>query len=393
MKKALSLIFAFVLTLTPTLFPSTTPTFAKITPKPNWENKFVSTSGMVDCPNPEIASGNNRFGIVFDEKWDGNYEIYFSLLDQNGNKIGGNLRITNDPGDSRDPVIGFDGRNFGVFWYDSPAGENRGIYFVAISPKGELKIGPLRINDVNADGVHPSVIWNNASNEYGVTWWDGRNGGAYFGRVNRQGKTILETQVSTMPANAYYRPRIGASGKEYAISWEQQVPCPPGNCPEMAFARVSKNGTKIGNDSIITNYGATRIKSIVWNGKEWGLLVGISHYAKLLRISKNGTVIQDPISLGDIMMSQAEMAWNGKNYGISWMDPQWVTAENSLNGEVAFQTFNSLGKPLSDVTRVSNGTGPSWSLSSLIWTGKKFALTWVENLYQPDQEIRFAQGK
>lgn len=393
MKKALTLILALALTLTPALSISTTPTFAKITPKPNWENKFVSVSSMVDCPNPEIAYGKNRFGIVFDEKWDGNYEIYFSLLDQNGNKIGENLRITNDLGDSRDPVIDFDGRNFGVFWYDSPAGENRGIYFVAISPKGELKIGPVRINNVNADGVHPSVIWNNASNEYGVTWWDGRNGGAYFGRVNRQGKTILETQISTMPANAYYRPLIGSSGKEYTIAWSQWVSCSTGNCLEMAFARVQKNGTKIGADKIVTEYGNSSPKSVVWAGKEWGTLISIHGEANLLRLSKTGEIIASPTNFSGMLAANAEMTWNGKNYGITWMDTRWITPENSLNGEVAFQTFNSLGESVSDVTRVSYGTGPSWSLSSLIWTGNKFALTWVENLYQSDQEIRFAEGK
>lgn len=393
MKKAISLILAFAFTLSPTLSLSTTPTFAKITPKPNWENKLVNEEPAVVEPGPEVAYGMGKFGIVWDSNETGDYEIYFALLDNLGNKVGNVLRITNDSGSSRDPVIAFDGKNFGIIWYDNFAGQNRGIYFAAISPKGKLVISPTRINDINADGVHPSALWNGKANEYAVTWWDGRNGGAYFGRVNRQGKTILETQISTMPANAYYRPLIGTSGKEYAIAWSQWVSCSTGNCLEMAFARVQKNGAKIGADKIVTTYGNTAPKSVVWNGKEWGILNSIHGEANLLRLSKIGEIVTTPTNFSGMLAANAELAWNGKNYGISWMDTRWITPENSLNGEVAFQTFSSLGKPLGDVTRVSYGTGPSWCLSDIIWTGNKFALAWVENLYQSDQEIRFAQGK
>lgn len=362
-------------------------------PFSTWQNKLVSEEPAVVEPRPEVAHGMGRFGVTWDSNKTGDYEIYFALLDSHGNRIGDVLRITNDPGSSRDPTVAFDGKNFGIIWYDNPAGQNRGVYFAAVSPKGVLKIGPVRVNDPSADGVHPSALWNGRANEYAVTWWDGRNGGAYFGRVTRQGQTILETQVSTQPPNAYYRPMIGTSGKEYAIAWTQWVTCSTGNCPEMAFARVSKDGTKISDDAVITSYGATRVKSVTWNGSEWGLLVGLGHYAKLLRVSQEGGILQPPISLGNIMMSNANMVWNGKKYGIGWVDGRWITPENPLNGEVAFQTFDRSGNPLSEVKRVSFGTGPSWNSSPLIVVGNRFALVWVENLYLPSQVILFAQGK
>lgn len=357
-----------------------------------WQPKLVSQSPDVSVP--DVAYGNGKFGVVWNDKKDGSYEIFFGILDVLGNKIGNDLRITNDLGNSMDPVVAFNGNDFGIFWYDNPSGSNRGIYYARISVKGKLLQTPIRINREEADGVHPSTIWNPKTDEYAVTWCDTSLGnGAYFARVNRKGNRLMEFPVSTLGPTGYYRTLIAKSKKEYALTWTQWVPCGTGSCPETAFARVDFAGKKIGDDRVITNYGATRPLTITWNGSNWGSLVGIGHYAKLLNISREGVVLGSPIDLGDVMMSNARMVWSGKEYGISWGSSQWVTPENPGNGEVVFRKFDLLGSPLSDVIRITENETPSWSLSTPIVVGKRFALVWVDNLYEPDQAIFFAQGK
>lgn len=196
---------------------------------------------------------------------------------------------------------------------------------------------PTRINDANSDGVHPSAVWNKKTKEYGVVWWDSRVGGTYFARVNRKGNVIAETPVSTLGPSGYYRPRIGTSGDEYATVWEEWVSCNGGKCPEMAFARVASDGSKIGTDQVITAYGATRAKSIVWNGSEWGVLAGFGHYAKLLRVSTTGDILEPPVPLDSIFMSNARMIWTGREYVVTWID-----------GDVKLQTFDRNGNPTRD---------------------------------------------
>lgn len=359
----------------------------------NWENKFVSSSQIFGGSKPEVAYSRRRFGVVFDDERDGNWEIYFSLLKSNGKKIGQDLRITNDPGQSTNPTIAWNGKDFGIFWYDNPVGSNRGIYFASVSRRGKLKVGPFRINDASADGVHPSAVWNEKTKEYGVTWWDSRVGGTYFARVNRKGNVIKETPISTMAPQKYYRPLVETTGSEYAIVWGYNVPCASGSCPETAFARVDVNGNKIGTDSVITAYGATTPKTIVWNGEEYGVLVGMGHYARLLRVGLDGTILHPPIPLDLIMMANAGMVWTGKAYGVTWIDGRWATPEYPDNSEVAFQTFDKNGNAVGEVVRVSSSTGKPWNSSPPIWTGRNFAVTWVENLYEPNQSIYFAQGK
>lgn len=381
----LILLFAFPLTLQ--LF-TPKPTSAK-TPKPppQWQPKLVSQSPDVGVP--EVAYGSGKFGIVWSDRKDGSYEIFFALLDASGQKIGSDLRITNDLGNSMDPVIAFDGKDFGIFWYDNPAGSQSGIYFARVSQKGVLEVSPRRLNPPESVADHPSAVWNKKAGEYGVTWGDSRNTGVYFARVNKGGIPIKETPVGQA---AGIRPLIATSGKEYGLTWTGWYDC-GSSCPEVAFARVNRNGDTVGGVSIVTAIGPTSPHSIAWNGSGYGVLVTKDNLVQLLSLTPQGAVLHPPTDIGHVEASNAKMAWNGKEYGISWGTDQWVTPEHPTNGEVVFRKFDLLGNPLSDVVRVTENDFPSWSLSTPIEVGNKFALVWTDFLYEPNQAIYFAQGK
>lgn len=388
-------IFAFLLLLTSKFtlarFEPPVPPLKPIKSIPlipahfNWQNEFVSNSSIYGGSLPEVAYGRGRFGVIFEDHRDGTNEIYFSLLNLQGEKIGEDLRITNDPGASWNPTITFSGHEFGIFWYDNPVGSQRGIYYASVDTHGRLRISPTRINDANADGVHPSAVWNKKMREYGVAWWDSRVGGTYFARVDRNGNVVKETVISTLAPQAYYRPLITVSDNEYALAWGYNVPCGAGSCPEMAFGKVSLDGTKIGTDQIITAFGATRPKSILWNGSEYAVLVGIGHYAKLLRVSQTGEIIEPPIFLGWIPMSNAHMIWTSRQYVVTWID-----------GDVKLQTFDRNGNSTHDPIPISQTDGPNWNSSTPVqvgWRGNGIGIAWIDKLYESNQAIYFAQGR
>ncbi len=355
----------------------------------SWQNKLVSEEPSVVEPRPEVAHGGGKVGIVWDDNRTGNYEMYFALLDNKGNKIGENLKVTNDTGSSRDPVISWNGESFGIFWFDNPSGFGSGIYFAQISDEGTLSIPPTRINPASSVGDHPSAVWNQRADEYGLVWRDSRNEGAYFARISRDGSVIKETPVALM---ATVRPLIATSGKEYALTWTEWYTCGT-SCPEVSLARLNKKGDLIGEIKQITFTGGNVPLSIDWNGKGYGLLVGKGNTALFMSLSPSGDILQQETDLGNISASNAKLVWGNNRYGVTWTDGRWVTSEYPLNGEVAFQTFDRSGNSLSEVERVSNGTGPSWNSSTPIVIGNRFALAWVENLNQGDQAIYFAQGR
>lgn len=358
-----------------------------------WKTTSVSPSEAFGGSVPSISYANGRYAIAFDDTRDSNSEIYLSLLTSGGHKKGVDIRITNDSGNSREPTVIWNGQSFGIFWYDNPTGETRGIYYASISKKGIVLVGPTRVNHPTADGVHPSAVWDESSGLYGLVWWDSRIGGTYFAQVNPDGSVVTETPVSTLGPSGYYKPLITTFSEGYGIVWGEWVSCASGMCPEMVFAQVDLAGSKIGSDSVVTAYGATRPKSIVWNGSEYGVLVGRGHYAHLQRVTTSGTLVAPSVDLGYIMMSNAKMIWNGSNYAVTWIDSRWITPETPDNSEIAFQTFDSRGTPVGEVVRVSNHDGAAWNSSTPVWNGHSYAVVWTENLYEPTQAVFFAQGR
>jgi hypothetical protein len=62
-----------------------------------------------------------------------------------------------------------------VSWYDDRDG-NAEIYFARIDSSGNKIGSDVRITNDSSDSVYPSLVWNWTSAEYGVSWTDNRDG-------------------------------------------------------------------------------------------------------------------------------------------------------------------------------------------------------------------------
>lgn len=72
---------------------------------------------------PWLASNGNSIGMTWydtrDRNGDGNSEIYFATLSPGGNKIGADVRVTNDVAASLYPHLIWIGGEYGLFWFDA----------------------------------------------------------------------------------------------------------------------------------------------------------------------------------------------------------------------------------------------------------------------------------
>lgn len=64
----------------------------------------------------------DRFGVVWSDRRDSDYEIYFTELDDKGTKIRPDQRLTNAPEFSIYPDLGFTGNHFIAVWQDERSG-------------------------------------------------------------------------------------------------------------------------------------------------------------------------------------------------------------------------------------------------------------------------------
>jgi hypothetical protein len=205
--------------------------------------------------------------VSWEDNRDGNTEIYFARLDAAGNKIGWDVRVTNDASSSSSPSLAWTGSEYGVSWTDLRDG-NFEIYFARLDAVG-TKIGSdVRVTDAISNSGLPSLVWTGT--EYGVSWEDIRDGNfeIYFVRLSAAGAKIGSDVRVTINAASSWKPSLFWTGTEHGVSWMDER---DGNT-EIYFARLDATGNKIGEDLRVTQDPMnTYDPSLVWTGSEYGV--------------------------------------------------------------------------------------------------------------------------
>ena len=131
---------------------------------------------------PDLVWTGSEYGMCWDDGRHGSGEIYFARLDAQGTQLATENRISFGIQVSTNPALVWTGSEFGVAYEDRRMGYYE-IYFSRISPTG-VPIGQeVRISWNEADSQQPTLTWTGS--EYGVSWKDKRDEGEgeiYFGR-------------------------------------------------------------------------------------------------------------------------------------------------------------------------------------------------------------------
>ena len=162
-------------------------------------NASVNPSFAVD------ASGNLH--VVWQETRDGNFEIFYKKLDDIGNTLIDDIRMTNASGTSTRPDVGVDpSQNVHIVWSDERDG-NPEVYYKKLDNSGNTLITDTRVTDNSAMSSDPSMKIDD-SGEIAITWTDNRlgNGEIYFVKLDNNG-TRLNTndiRITFAPGRSYF---------------------------------------------------------------------------------------------------------------------------------------------------------------------------------------------
>jgi hypothetical protein len=145
------------------------------------------TNNAGGSEEPSLVWTGTEYGITWKDYGDGYFGIYFSRISPAGIKQGQDVRITDDSAVfSAHSSLFWTGMEYGVAWEDRRDG-NYEIYFNRISSTG-VKQGPdVRITNASESSEWPSLVWT--GKEYGVAWEDNRDGNyeIYFARLYPDG--------------------------------------------------------------------------------------------------------------------------------------------------------------------------------------------------------------
>jgi hypothetical protein len=229
--------------------------------------QLTSTLSPGATYEPSIAWTGSQYGVSWSDRRDGNHEIYFVRVTPGGSKVGTELRVTNDSFNSLDPSLAWAGSGFGVVWNDRRDG-NQEIYLALISAGGSKTSSDIRITNDGAMSFWPDAVWTGS--EFGVAWMDTRDGNeeVFLALVEADGtKRSADLQITS---NSSFKnlPEMAWGGSEFGIAWEDSR---DGNW-EIYLALVSVDGVKIGSDFRVTNdSGWSRRSTIAWSGSGYGI--------------------------------------------------------------------------------------------------------------------------
>jgi hypothetical protein len=225
------------------------------------------TTDLSNSYVPTLLWTGIEYGASWQDDRDGNHEIYFARLDSSGTKIGDDVRVTADPAYSQYPSMVWTGSEYGVSWYDERDG-NYEIYFARLDSSGTKIGGDVRVTNDPSSSFSPSLVWTGS--EYGVSWDDYRDGNyeIYFARLDASGAKIGGDVRVTDDSSDSRHSALVRTGSEYGVSWHDDRD----GYNEVYFARLDASGVKIGSDVRVTAAPANSVSpSLVWTGSEYGV--------------------------------------------------------------------------------------------------------------------------
>jgi hypothetical protein len=268
--------------------------------------------------NPSLAWTGSEFGVAWTDSPGSQVDIYFARLDVTGAKIGTDVRVTDDPANSYSPALVWSGHEYGVAWYDDRDGNDE-IYFVRLDAQGDKLGSDVRVSEDIGWSWLPSLAWTGS--EFGLAWEDARDesrGEIYFARLDAQGNKIGSDVRVTDAADHSTDPSLVWTGSLFGLAWRDNRD----SHPEIYFARLDPSGNEIGVDVRVTDSQASFKPSLRWTGAEYGLIFHRDNTNDIFftRLDASGisggSEVQVTHSFGDPWDSS--LVWSGSEFAVVW---------------------------------------------------------------------------
>jgi hypothetical protein len=206
------------------------------------------------------------YGIVWTDNRDGNTEIYFARIGANGQKVGADVRLTNDPAESFEPTLVWTGSELGFAWNDKRDG-NTEIYFTRLSKTGQrlASTRDVRVTTDAARSEEPRLVWTGT--EYALTWTDTRLGAfdVYFAKLSAAGvKTTGDVHVALGASAA-----LTTASNGFGVAWHGAR---NNSGLQILFARLDAAGTVVGTEQMLSDLSLhAGNPSIAFDGNTFGV--------------------------------------------------------------------------------------------------------------------------
>jgi hypothetical protein len=225
--------------------------------KAQWQPDVRLTNDLADSQTSNnnawcVASNGPVVHVVWMDKRDGNWEIYYKRSTDAGVSWGTDTRLTNNNNSSESPSLAVSGSVVHVVWYDNRDG-NWEIYYKRSIDAGVSWGADIRLSNNIANSFRPSVAVSGSVIH--VIWYDERDGNweIYYKRSTDAGTSWgTDTRLTNNTAYSFV-PSVAVSGSvAHVVWWDER----DGNA-EIYYKRSTDAGINWGADTRLTNNTAS----------------------------------------------------------------------------------------------------------------------------------------
>jgi len=312
--------------------------------------------------------------VVWTDERDGNSEIYFAELDESGQQVAPELRLTSDAAESSQPSLAYNGSELGLSWTDARDG-NTEIYFTVLDRSGKRKasqLANLRVTRDPGRSEFSRLIWT--GEDYALTWTDGRDGDfdIYFARLSRAGtKTRADVHVSRGASSD-----IATWGSGFGLVWHSTRDALG---LQIYFARLDQEGNRLAEDQLLCDpeqRGGN--PAIAFDGLSFGVAwqgnPGSGGELQWLRLGVDGETFGEAVALtqsGASVGAPSLLQRPEGGFGMAWVDAR------AADSEVRYLEVDDAGQLLGSELMVTDDDSAS-SAPSLVRTELGYAVAWID---------------
>ena len=290
--------------------------------------------------------------------------------------FGGIKNLSNDTGDSRNPLVEVSGNIVYVVWVDltTPTG-NGDIFFKRSTDGGNTFSNTVNLSNDTGDSRIP-IIAKSGSNLY-ILWTDFSNQDIMFKRSADNGATFASTVNLSMDTNRSGNPHITASGNNVYVVWEDLI----SNVEQarLLFRASNNNGASFETAKVISPVVVESIAVQVAASDNNVYIAGHDGSEDnteifFMRSTNNGGSFSNPISINNNHEASIfnKIIADGNNVYLVWMD------DSRNNFDVFFRRSTDNGASFKDIINLSNNAGHSGSPAMGV-IGNNVYVVWVDS--------------
>ena len=191
----------------------------------NWKGNTPITSSSASSESPSFAlDSQGNIHICWHDYRDDTWEIYYKKLDHLGNEVITDTRLT-EQGASKHPSLAIDSNDaIHIIWQDDRDG-NWEIYYTKLNNEGSVIVDDLRLTSDGASSQYPCLSISNEDSLH-CTWQDNRFGTTeiLYKKLNSSGSILIDdTLISSMP-NESIQPSLTADNDTIVyLVWSESV--------------------------------------------------------------------------------------------------------------------------------------------------------------------------